>query len=157
MTDISIKALSNNSFKEITSNISIPKLKTEDNIKIFNNDNSSLNKKISTQDLPFSKKINITSSDVLNNKVSLEKELNEYRENKNSQGIFKIAKIQYEKNILPNTSASDLLRESYELALSEMDSDTLYDIANFDASKDLLKDISSEHIFKMADMTRKIY
>jgi hypothetical protein len=101
--------------------------------------------------------VNLSASNNINDIVELQKTLKDARDNNNPQGIFKVAKIQQEQNILPNVKASDLLRESYELALSEMDSDTLYDIGNFDAQHNLLKDVSSEHIFKMADMTRKIY
>lgn len=103
---------------------------------------------------PFEKTI---TSNKNNDLVNLEKSLKTARENNNPQCIFNVAKIQHEKGTLPNIKASDLLKEAYELALSEMDSDTLYDIGNFDAQHNLLKDVSSEHIFKMADMTRKIY
>lgn len=106
---------------------------------------------------PFDKKVNLKDQNTLSGTTDLQKDLDKSRANRDAQGIFKVAKIQHEKNILPNLKANELLKEAYELALSEMDSDTLYDIGNFDAQNNLLKDVSSEHIFKMADMTRKIY
>ena len=77
--------------------------------------------------------------------------------NNDSYKLFEIAKLNLEKNLMPDIKPADILRQAYNTALSEMDSDTLYAIGNFDASSNLLPDVSSEHIFKMADMTRKTY
>jgi hypothetical protein len=126
--------------------------------KVYSADTVINNKQDIVSKNPFEKSVNISKPvNNLKNTNSLENDLKVAREKNDSKALFDIAKIQYEKNIIPNISAGDILREAYETALSEMDSDTLYDIGNFDASKNLLSDVSSEHIFKMADMCRKIY
>lgn len=131
--------------------------------KNLTDNNSLLVPDVYPKDIPYNSKKTIVSENPFGKPVSsthnnpLKDALKLARENKDSKGLFDIAKIQYEKNTLPNIKASDLFREAYETALSEMDSDTLYEIGNFEASYILLPDVSSEFIFKMADMTRKIY
>ena len=116
----------------------------------YSNDNVINTKKAVVSSNPFEK----PSTPKAN---TLEKALATAREKNDSKALLDIAKIQLEKNIIPNVKGSDLFREAYNMALSEMDSDTLYEIGNFDATHNLLPEVSSEFIFKMADMTRKIY
>lgn len=93
----------------------------------------------------------------LSNNSNIRDEYKNALVNNDSYKLFEIAKLNFEKNLMPDIKPSDILRQAYNTALSEMDSDTLYAIGNFDASSNLLPDVSSEHIFKMADMTRKTY
>jgi len=133
------------------------KVVIKDLASTFTKDQVLKNNKSFVSENPFGQLTTVKNVNNLSNNSNIRDEYKNALLNNDSYKLFEIAKLNLEKNLMPDIKPADILRQAYNTALSEMDSDTLYAIGNFDASSNLLPDVSSEHIFKMADMTRKTY